>query len=44
LASEGKDRAEELAVMMDTFKPLGLTDAARSVSDPTYPWSWAGHA
>ncbi len=42
--SEGKDRTEELAVMMDTFKPLGLTDAARSVSDPTYPWSWAGHA
>jgi homogentisate 1,2-dioxygenase len=42
--SEGKDRTEELAVMMDTFKPLGLTDPARSVSDPTYPWSWAGHA
>ena len=30
--SEGKDRTEELAVMMDTFKPLGLTDAARDRS------------
>ena len=35
--SEDKDRTEELAVMMDTFRPLGLTDAARSVSDPTTP-------
>jgi homogentisate 1,2-dioxygenase len=42
--SEDEDRTEELAVMMDTFKPLGLTDTARSVSDPTYPWSWARRA
>ena len=35
--SDDKDRTEELAVMMDTFKPLGLTDAARSVSDPDVP-------
>ena len=42
--SEGVDRTSELAVMMDTFRPLGLTDVARSVSDASYPWSWAGRA
>ncbi|MEM9034315.1 MAG: cupin domain-containing protein [Actinomycetota bacterium] len=40
-ASLDKDRTEETAVMIDTFAPLGLTDAARSVSDPDYPFSWA---
>ena len=28
--------------MLDTFRPLGLTQVARSISDPAYPWSWAG--
>jgi len=32
---------DEYAVMLDTFSPLGLTDVARSVSDPAYPHSWA---
>ena len=28
--------------MLDTFAPLGLSQAARDVSDADYPWSWAG--
>ena len=36
-----EDRTEEVAVMLDTFRPLGLSDAARSVSDADYPWTWA---
>jgi homogentisate 1,2-dioxygenase len=39
--SESQDRTSELAVMVDTFAPLGLSAAAREVSDPDYPWSWA---
>ena len=39
--SDGEDRTSELAVMIDTFRPLGLTAAARAVSDPDYPWSWS---
>jgi homogentisate 1,2-dioxygenase len=31
----------ETAVMVDTFRPLGVTDAARAVSDPAYATSWA---
>ena len=37
-------RSSELAVMLDTFAPLGLTEAAHDVSDPDYPWSWAGRS
>lgn len=40
--SESQDRTSELAVMVDTFAPLGLTEAAFDISDPDYPWSWAG--
>jgi homogentisate 1,2-dioxygenase len=40
--SESQERTNELAVMVDTFAPVGLTQAARDVSDPDYPWSWAG--
>ena len=39
--SESQDRTSELAVMIDTFRPLGLSDAALAVSDPDYPWSWS---
>ena len=39
--SVGKDRTDEVAVMLDTFRPLLLTDVARSVSDPAYVRSWA---
>jgi homogentisate 1,2-dioxygenase len=41
-ASVPKDRTEELAVMVDTFEPLHVTDTARSISAPDYAWSWAG--
>jgi homogentisate 1,2-dioxygenase len=31
---------DECAVMVDTFRPLHRTSAARSVLDTTYPYSW----
>ena len=39
-ASIGKEGTEELAVMMDTFRPLTLTAAAREFEDERYPFSW----
>jgi homogentisate 1,2-dioxygenase len=41
-ASIGAVRTEEYAVMVDTFRPLDLADAAYACEDATYPWSWAG--
>jgi len=38
----GQDRTEEVAVMVDTFRPLHLGPAALSCTDSEYPWSWAG--
>ncbi len=38
--SIGKEKTEELAVMVDTFKPLKLTKAALGLSDPDYYLSW----
>jgi homogentisate 1,2-dioxygenase len=35
------DRTEELAVMLDAFRPLRLSAAALEVSDPAYPFSWS---
>ena len=35
-----KDRTDELAVMVDTFQPLSLTDRARDIGDLGYPSSW----
>jgi homogentisate 1,2-dioxygenase len=40
-ASIGKPRTEELAVMVDTFRPLGLGPAALATEDEAYPWTWA---
>lgn len=40
-ASVGADRTEETAVMIDTFSPLEISEAARRSADPEYPWSWA---
>jgi homogentisate 1,2-dioxygenase len=40
-AALGKDSTDELAVMIDTFRPLLLADGARQCEDPDYPWSWA---
>ena len=39
-ASLEREGTAETAVMIDTFRPLAVTDAARAVSDPDYPWSW----
>lgn len=39
-ASIGKEGTEELAVMVDTFRPLQLTTAALELDDPNYPYSW----
>src|SRR6266498_3169397 len=40
-AALGKPGTEELAVMVDTFRPLALGPAARDAEDPNYPWTWA---
>jgi homogentisate 1,2-dioxygenase len=38
--SIGKTRTEELAVMVDTFRPLQLTTRALAFEDDSYPFSW----
>jgi homogentisate 1,2-dioxygenase len=38
--SIGKSRTEELAVMVDTFRPLKLTKQGASLEDEHYPFSW----
>ena len=38
--SIGKERTDELAVMVDTFRPLQLTSHALALEDETYPYSW----
>lgn len=38
--SIGKKETGELAVMVDTFKPLKLTQAALDIADPDYYKSW----
>jgi homogentisate 1,2-dioxygenase len=40
VASRDMTRTDELAVMVDTMKPLLLTKAARDMDDPNYPYSW----
>ena len=39
-ASIGKERTEELAVMVDTFRPLYTTQTALRYEDPRYMYSW----
>ena len=39
-ASIGKTSTEELAVMVDTFRPLHLTQAALDIEDEDYAYSW----
>jgi homogentisate 1,2-dioxygenase len=41
-ASIGATATDETAVMVDTFRPLEIGAAARSVEDPAYPWTWSG--
>lgn len=38
--SVGHKFTDELAIMVDTFAPLVITDAARAIEDPTYHFSW----
>ncbi len=40
--SLGKQYTDELAVMVDTFRPLFPTKAAMGLDDPGYPESWRG--
>ncbi|NYJ02964.1 homogentisate 1,2-dioxygenase [Nocardioides thalensis] len=37
----GAERFDELAVMVDTFRPLDLGEAARASDDGLYAYSWA---
>ena len=39
-ASIGKQKTEELAVMIDTFKPLHVVDTVKEIDDLDYPKSW----
>ena len=41
-ASLGVERFDELAVMVDTFRPLEIGEAGRASDDGEYAWSWAG--
>jgi homogentisate 1,2-dioxygenase len=41
-ASIGVKKTDELAVMMDTFRPLHVAKAVLGVDDPDYPRSWLG--
>jgi homogentisate 1,2-dioxygenase len=40
VASRDMTRTDELAVMVDTFRPLFLTKQAMELDDPNYPMSW----
>ncbi len=40
IASRSVTRTDELAVMVDTVKPLQLTRQAMEMDDPAYPYSW----
>jgi len=40
MASKTATRTDELAVMVDTIRPLSLTRQALEIDDPTYPYSW----
>jgi homogentisate 1,2-dioxygenase len=40
--SIGAERTEELAVMVDTFRPLSVSREALALEDPGYALSWAG--
>ncbi|MGE3806509.1 MAG: homogentisate 1,2-dioxygenase [Gemmataceae bacterium] len=40
VASKDVTRTDELAVMVDTNRPLALTKQAMTMDDPQYPYSW----
>lgn len=39
-ASESMTRTDELAVMVDTFRPLMVAEDAVTLDDPKYPFTW----
>ena len=41
-ATLGATEFDELAVMVDTFRPLELGEAGRESDDGKYAWSWSG--
>ncbi len=41
-ASIGSEYFDETAVMVDTFRPLDLGEAAVACEDPAYAWTWSG--
>lgn len=43
-ASIGKKETLELAVMIDTFRPLRVVKQARDIEDKNYKYSWNPHA
>jgi homogentisate 1,2-dioxygenase len=40
--SLGAEFFDELAVMVDTFRPLALGEAGTATDDGKYAWSWSG--
>jgi len=40
-ASIGAPATDELAVMVDTFRPLDIAGPGRAISDPRYAWTWS---
>jgi homogentisate 1,2-dioxygenase len=42
--SIGVEYFDELAVMVDTFRPLDLCEPGLSVEDPGYAWTWSGRS
>ncbi|MGW0662010.1 cupin domain-containing protein [Streptodolium elevatio] len=40
--SIGADFFDELAVMVDTFRPLELGEGGTAAEDPGYAWTWSG--
>jgi len=40
-SSIDKIATDELAVMLDTFKPLAIAESGRTISDQNYAWSWS---
>jgi homogentisate 1,2-dioxygenase len=40
--SIGVQQVDELAVMVDTFRPLELGEGGQAAEDPGYAWTWSG--
>ena len=41
-AALGAEFFDELAVMVDTFRPLEIGEGGRASDDPGYAWTWSG--